>query len=293
MVGKRFSWGQSINYLILFFIGFITFYPFIYILSTSISSPAYLVQRNVFILPLGFDLSTYQKVFEDSRIMLGFKNSIIYTSLSTAFSLVATMMMAYPLAIKGDFNRYSKVIMKFVLFSMYFSGGMIPTYLVVKDMGMIDTIWAMVFPGLISSFQLILARTFIRELPNDLFEAANIDGANEINIFFSIVLPLSKPIMAVLALYCAVGAWNSFTTPLLYFNKPEMYPLQYYLRQIVIQMQVRDYSNAASFDRGSAVFASEAVKSCVLVVSTLPIMIFYPFLQKHFAKGVMIGAIKG
>lgn len=289
---KRLTPGSALNAVILAAIGFVTVYPFIYILSTSISLPSELVKRNVFLLPLGFDLSTYGKVFADIRIVTGFQNSILYTVVGTACSVLVTMMMAYPLAVQNDFRRYSKGIMKLVLFSMYFSGGMIPTYILVSNLGLIDSLWSMVIPSLVGSFNLILARTFIRELPGDLYEAAVIDGANEIYIFFNIVLPLSKPIIAVITLYYAVGIWNSFFTPLLYLNSPEKYPLQIYLREMVISMQLHDYQSQASFDKG-VVFASEAVKSCTLVVSTIPILVFYPFLQKYFAKGVMIGAIKG
>jgi ABC-type glycerol-3-phosphate transport system permease component len=175
---------------------------------------------------------------------------------------------------------------------MYFTGGMIPTYILVNNLGLIDSIWAMVIPSLVSSFNLILARTFIRELPSDLYEAAVIDGANEIYIFYEIVLPLSKPIIAVITLYYAVGIWNSFFTPLLYLNSPAKLPLQIYLREMVVASQLQDYQSGGSFDRG-VVFATEAVKSCTLVISTIPILIFYPFLQKYFTRGVLIGAIKG
>ena len=289
---SKLSAGRLLNGLALALIGFITVYPFIYILSTSISLPSRLAERNVIILPMGFDLSTYGKVFADIRIVTGFKNSILYTVVGTVCSVLVTMMMAYPLSVQNEFRKYSKVIMRLVLVSMYFSGGMIPTYILVNSLGLIDKFWVMVIPSLVGSFNLILARTFIRELPVDLYEAAIIDGANEIYIFAKIVLPLSKPIIAVITLYYAVGIWNSFFTPLLYLNSPEKLPLQIYLREMVIASQLQDYQSRTTFDRG-VVFATEAVKSCTLVISTLPILIFYPFLQKYFTKGVMIGAIKG
>ena len=285
------TWGTAANTFFLVLLAFATAYPFLYLLSTSISDPAELSRQGVILLPRGFSLSTYKKVLQDAKLLSGYKNTIIQTSLDVVIGVSCTMMMAYPLAVKGDFQRYSSVIMKLVLVTMYFGGGLIPTYLLVKSLGILDTVWAVTVPGAVSSFHLIIARTFIRELPSELYDASAIDGANEAQTFFRIVLPLCMPIVSVIILYRAVGTWNSFFTPLLYLNTPSKYPLQIYLRDLMNATEMVEYREVVT--RNQEQFASLSIKSCVLVVSTLPILIGYPFLQKYFVKGMMIGAVKG
>lgn len=288
---SRRNTGGVLNAAILLLLAFSTVYPFIYLLSTSFSDPAQLARGNVFLLPKGFDLSTYRKVFQDAKLLSGYKNTILLVLMDVAIGVFFTMMMAYPLAVRGAFTRYSNVIMKFVLVTMYFSGGLIPSFLLVRGLGLIDTFWAIVLPGTVSSFHLIIARTYIRELPSELYDASAIDGANEVQVFFRIVLPLCMPIVSVIILYRAVGTWNAFFAPMLYLNTPGKYPLQIYLRDLLSQSEMNDYRDMASGNKEA--FASMSIKACVLVVSTLPILVTYPFLQKYFVKGMMIGAVKG
>ncbi len=288
---KHASAGDVLNVIGLLLLAFATVYPFIYLVSVSISDPALLSRKDVILLPRGLSLETYATVMQDNQLWNGYKNTIIQTALDVTIGITCTMMMAYPLALRGDFTRYSSVIMKMVLVTMYFSGGLIPSFLLVKHLGMIDTVWALVMPGMVSSFHLIIARTFIQQLPADLYDASAIDGANEAQTFFRIVLPLCMPIVAVITLYRAVSAWNAFFTPLLYLNTPSKYPLQIYLRQLITQAQMTEYREMANESLGG--IASMSIRACVLVVSTVPILIAYPFLQKYFVKGMMIGAIKG
>lgn len=288
---KRISAGGSINAVLLLFLAFATAYPFLYLLSISLSDPALLARKGVILLPRGIDFSTYEYALSDERLLLGYKNTLIAVALDIVVGVLFTMMMAYPLAVRSGFTRYSNIIMKFVLVTMYFSGGLIPTYLVVRGLGLIDTFWALCLPGAVSSFHLIIARTFIRELPSELYDAASIDGANEVETFIKIVLPLSMPIVAVIIMYRAVGTWNSFFSPLLYLNSPDKYPLQIYLRELVIETSMVEFREVVAVNQQT--FPAMSIKACVLVLSTLPILIAYPFLQKYFVKGMTIGAVKG
>lgn len=282
----------NINVFLLCLMAFITVYPFLYLAATSVSSSGALSRGEVYLFPVGWDTSAYIKVFKDIEFMRSYLNTIIYALLHVMVGVTCEMMMAYPLAMRGDFTRYSNVIMKFVLITMYFSGGLIPSYLVVRSAGLLNTFWAMIIPGAVSSYHLILARTFIRELPDDLFDASYIDGANEVQIFLRIIIPLSMPIVAVLILYRAVGAWNDYFGPLLYLSDPQKYTLQIYLRDLLASASMETYRET-NMDFTKETFSTVQVRSCALVVATLPILIAYPFLQKYFVKGMMIGAIKG
>ena len=283
---------SKINLIFLAFLGFVTVYPFLYLVSVSISDAAIMNKSPVILLPKGFSLDAYAKVMQDAKLWRGFRNSVIIMVLEVSISLCCTMMMAYPLALRGGFTKYSSVMMKMVMFSMYFSGGMIPSFLVIKSLGMINTYWALIIPGAVSSYHLIIARSYIRDsIPNEIYDASSIDGANEAVTFFRIVLPLSMPIISVIILYRAVGSWNSFFSPLLYLNNSNKYPLQIYLRELLLEGEMTDYREAERATRTA--FSSMSLKAAVLVVSTLPILIAYPFLQKYFVKGMMVGSIKG
>jgi putative aldouronate transport system permease protein len=292
---KKFSLGVSLNYLFLILIGFITLYPFIYILSVSVTPPTALTSGRVVFLPKGFDLAAYQLVITNKNLISGFINTVLYTVAGTALSVLLTTLTAYPLA-QPQFKRYARLYMKFVVFTMLFGGGLIPTYLVIRSLGMINTFWVMILPGAISAFYLILVRTFMQQLPLELYEAAVIEGCGDFNMYVRIVLPLCTPIIACIALYYAVGIWNSYMTPLIYLTSERKYPLQIFLRQIIMQSAVQDMELAA---RGTeslivgATFNSESLKAATLVVSTVPILVAYPFLKKYFVKGIMVGAIKG
>lgn len=281
---------SKLNLICLALLGFFTLYPFLYLLAVSISDPAQMSRSTVYLLPKGFSLKAYADVFKDAKLLNGFKNTLIIAAMDVSLGVVCTMMMAYPLAMRGYFTKYSNIIMKFVLVTMYFSGGLIPSYLLMKNLGLINSFWALALPGAVSSFHLIIARTYIRDsIPADLYDASSIDGANEAETFIKIVIPLSMPIIAVIILYRTVGAWNSFFSPLLYLNSPGKYPLQIYLRELLLESEMVEYREIKTKES----FSSTSLKAAVLVVSTAPILIGYPFLQKYFVKGITIGAIKG
>jgi ABC-type glycerol-3-phosphate transport system permease component len=292
---KKVSLGRMLNYLIITLIGFITLYPFIYILSVSITPPTALLSGRVVFLPKGFDLSAYQLVLTNKNLVSGFINTVMYSVAGTALSIFLTTLTAYPLA-QPHFKRYAKVYMRFVVFTMLFSGGLIPTYLVIRGLRMVNTFWVMIVPGAVSAFYLILVRTFMQQLPQELYEAAVMEGCGDFNMYIRIVIPLCTPIIACIALYYAVGIWNSYMTPLIYITSESKYPLQIFLRQIILMASVQEMEMAA---RGTetlivgATFNSETLKAATLVVSTIPILVVYPFLQKYFVKGIMVGAIKG
>jgi len=287
--------GAMINYLCIAFIGFLTLYPFIYVLSLSLSSPAGTMLKRVFILPRGFSLKAYEVAFGGRQLLTGFINSIYYTATGTALSVFLTTLTAYPLA-QPKFKRYANVYMKFILVTMYFGGGLIPTYLLIRNLGMINTLWVMIVPGCVSAWNLILTRTFLKSLPLELFEAAEIEGSGDFDMYLRIVLPLSMPIIAVITLYYAVGIWNGYMNPLIYLTSESKYPLQIFLRQIVMESAYQEMEIAARGRENllpGQTYTTEAVKAAVLVISTIPILVAYPFLQKYFVKGVMIGSIKG
>ena len=288
MKKKSNTTGNIINNILLVFIGLVTLYPFIYVLSTSISSSDALVNGRVFLLPKGFSLSAFKRMLDDKNLWMGFKNSVIYTFIGTICCVAATLITAYPLAQKNGFEKYSKPFMKMVIFTMYFSGGMIPTFLLVKNLGMLDTFWSIFVPSIITPFQLIIAKTFIEGIPTSICESAKIDGANEIQIFARIIVPLSLPIIAVLCLYNLTGVWNEFRAPMLYINSQDKYPLQVFVREIVLKAQMID---RGMFDKNSG-FNSETIKAATLVVTTIPVLIVYPLIQRYLVSGITVGAVK-
>ena len=292
---KKINIGTFLNYFFITLIGFITLYPFIYVISVSLSPPTALVSGRVILLPKGFSTAAYEVVFGDRRLISGFFNSIQYTLAGTLVSVFLTTLTAYPLA-QPKFKKYARIYMRFVVFTMLFSGGLIPTYLVIRSLGMINTFWVMIIPGAISSFYLILTRTFMQQLPLELFEAAEIEGSGDLDMYFRIVLPLCMPIIACISLYYAVGVWNSYMTPLIYLTSESKYPLQIFLRLIVMQSALQEMELATTGRETlilGSTYNSESVKAATLVLSTIPILLAYPFLQKYFVKGIMVGAIKG
>ncbi len=282
------------NTLFLILCLFVTLYPLWYILVCSFSNANDVVGGNVSIWPVGFNTDAYEAVFESKQLVTGFKNSIIYTVLGTAFNLVVTFMAAYPLS-RRDFKARGLITGLFA-FTMMFSGGMIPSYLLVRDLKMLDTIWAIVVPGALSVWNVILIRTFIQSsIPNDLLEAAQLDGCRDGQYMVRIVLPLSGPIIAVMVLFFAVGHWNSYFTALMYISKSELYPLQIVLRNILIQNQF-DPSMMKNVDPRELMRQQnlrDLLKYSLIVVASVPVLAIYPFVQKYFIKGVMIGALKG
>ena len=274
------------------------FYPMYLCLISAISSPEEVFAGRVLLIPKGFNAEGFQRVLQNDSLWRGYLNSICYTILGTAINLALTMTGAFVLSRKTFALR--GVLNWMVLITMFFGGGMIPTYLLVKNLGMLNTVWALVLPGAISTWNLIITRTFIASsIPDELQEAAQIDGCNNARFFVSIVLPNSSTIIAVIGLFYAVDHWLSYWNAMLYITKSEMYPLQLVLRDILLQAEValQHAQSGAALDGGASIVEllriSESVKYIVVIAGTLPLLIVFPFVEKYFVKGVMIGSVKG
>jgi putative aldouronate transport system permease protein len=278
------------NKIVLTICALIVLLPLLYILLASFLDPNILLSKGLSLNPADWSLEGYIRILQDDLMVRGFINSIIYSVGFTLVTVVATVFAAYPLSIDGF--RGKNVFMVFFLITMFFNGGLIPTYLVVKDLGLLNTIWSIILPGAISVWNIILARTFFKGLPKELFEAAKIDGASELKIFLKIVLPLSKPIIFVIALYAFVGQWNSYFDAMIYLEDQELQPLQLVLRSILIQNQVQPGMISDQLAMAELSKLAEKIKYASIVISSLPLLIMYPFFQKYFEKGVMVGSIK-
>jgi ABC-type glycerol-3-phosphate transport system permease component len=268
--------------------------PTINVISSSISNPSDVLNGKVTFLPVNISLKSYTYIFKEKMIMSGYMNSIYYTVAGTIVAVVMTVLAAYPLSRKE--LRGKKIFIGLFMFTMIFSGGLIPTYIVVKNLHMIDKIWAVIIPNCLSVYNLIIARTFFTSsIPVELYEAAEIDGANDYDVFFKIVLPLSKAITAVLALFYAIGLWNMYFDAVLYLNTNDHYPLQVILRNIMNNAQVQaDMVEATGkMADADALAITESLKYTTIVCATVPMLLLYPFIQKYFTKGVMIGSVKG
>ncbi|PAD81656.1 sugar ABC transporter permease [Niallia circulans] len=280
-----------VNYTLLAIIACLMIYPLIYVLSASFSNPARTVLGDIWLFPKELTVDLYVKVFQNEKILIGYRNTIIYTVFGTFINLLFSVMIAYPLSRKDFYGR--NMITVFIMITMFFSGGMIPTYLLVKDLGMLDTIWAIVLPGAVSVYNVIIMRTFFQSIPNELHEAASIDGCGNISFLLKIVMPLSMPIIAVMTLFYGVGHWNAYFDSLIYLNDESKFPLQLYLRQMLIQEDMSGMSSASDNAISEHLMQIEGLKYAVVIVASLPMLVLYPFLQKYFVKGVMIGSIKG
>lgn len=279
-----------LNYSFLALFSLCTILPFLYILAGSFATDAELTTRAFFLIPKTVSLAAYKFIFSTGTLIRSVFVSVYITVVGTAINLFFSFTMAYSLSRKGLAGR--NVVMNLVIFSMLFSGGLIPTYLVVKGLGLVNTYWAVLLPGAISAFYMIVIKTFFQELPNELEESARIDGCTDLGVLWRIVLPLSKPVIATFALFYAVGHWNDFFSALLYLNDSSKWPLQVVLRQIVMLSQ-GSIGDLSSLDPTFVKPPDQSIKMAIIIVGTLPILLVYPFLQKHFAKGVMIGALKG
>ncbi|RAV04101.1 carbohydrate ABC transporter permease [Paenibacillus sp. YN15] len=278
------------NVVVLGVLALITVIPFIYVIAGSFATQEELLERGFILFPTEFSLSAYEFIFSTSTLVRSLLVTIFITVVGTLINLIFTCLMAYPMA-RRDLD-FRKPIQLMVIFTMLFSGGMIPTFLVVKNLHMIDTYWALLLPGAISAFNLIIIRSFFQQLPEGLEESAKIDGASDPGILVKIVLPLSMPVLATFSLFYAVGHWNTFFSAVLYINDSTKWPIQVLLRQIVILSQGGSLGDTTAFEQ-DFVPPDQAVKMAVIVISTIPILIVYPFLQKHFAKGVLLGSVKG
>ncbi|XEC93750.1 carbohydrate ABC transporter permease [Paenibacillus tarimensis] len=267
-------------------------YPLIYILSSSFSSPSAVVGGKVWLLPVDFTVAGYKAVFNSSLVMKGYMNSAIYAVFGTMINVALTVMIAYPLSKRSLYGR--SIVMIILLITMFFDGGLIPTYLLVKNLGLIDTRWALWLPGAMAVFQVIVARTFFQSsIPEELYEAGQLDGCRDIRFLWSMVLPLSKPILAVMTLMYAVGHWNAYFDALIYLKSENLFPLQLVLRNILLLNATDTEMLAHSSNLNKHQGFQLMLKYALIVVASLPVLVLYPFVQKHFVKGVMIGSLKG
>lgn len=286
-LSERIFYGIVVVIVALF--GICVLYPVIYIISSSFSSPKAVMSGNVLLLPVDFTLTGYKAVLRYDNVWVGFRNSLFYMVFGTAINLVMTTLAAYPLSRKDV--PFKGIIMFLFTFTMIFNAGMIPNYLLIRDLGILNTIWTMLLPGAVSVYNMIVMRTFfMTSIPEDLLEASKLDGCTDFQYLRKVVLPLSKPILAVIVMYYAVGHWNAYFNAFLYLSDDRLYPLQIFLRDILISNQV----GAEMMDTYSENVGIEYVlKYALIVIATIPMMVIYPFVQKHFQKGVMIGAVKG
>lgn len=266
-------------------------YPMYFILIASVSDPVAINTGKVWLWPVDFNLKGYEMIFGERSIWMGYKNSLIYAALGAVISTLVTISGGYTLSRKDLVGRTP--IMLFILFTMFFQGGLIPSYILVKNLGMLDSVWAMVIPGAVSVFLLIIARTFFQQtIPDELLEASMMDGCGNMRFFFKIVLPLSLPIIAVIVLFNAVGQWNSYFKALVYLTSEDLQPLQIVLRRILIKNQASEMLGNITAAQDMVQYA-ELIKYGLIIVASLPMLVLYPFLQKYFVKGMMIGSVKG
>ena len=271
----------------------IVLYPLIFIMSSSVSDPTMVATGKVFLLPKGFTLAGYKRVFQDSNIMTGYANSLFYAVVGTCINLIVTVPAGYVLT-KAEVPG-TKIVMKLFLFTMYFSGGLVPTFLLVKSLHLYNTRLILLIIGAFSTYNCIICRSFFASFPKELEEAAYIDGCSYIRVFLTIVLPLSKALLGVMVLYFAVGHWNAYFNAMVYTYNEKIQPLQLFLRRIlVLEESSSEMMNGVADEMAAQQqMIAALIKYAVIVVSSLPLMIVYPFLQKYFEKGVMIGSVKG
>jgi putative aldouronate transport system permease protein len=275
----------------------IVLYPLIYIISASISNPHLVNSGEMWLLPKGITFEGYRTLLGNSSIWRGYLNTIYYTVLGTSINLLVTLPCAYALSREDFYGR--RAFTNFMLVTMFLSGGLIPSYLLIRSLGMLNTVWALVIPGAVSVYNVVVTRTFFQStIPREMEEAAIVDGCSDFRLFMQIVLPLSTPIIAVMALFYGVGHWNSFFSALIYLSDRSMYPLQMILREILILQDMSSNTvNNVTSEMANMLYSkqqlAQVIKYGVMIVSSLPVIIVYPFLQKYFVKGMMVGSIKG
>ena len=279
-----------VNAALLWIVSIIMLYPLLYVVACSFSDPLSVVQSRITLLPQGATLAAYERVFRNEMIMSGYKNTLVYTLLGTAINVVITLMTAYPLSRPDLVGK--KAVNSMIAFTMLFSGGMVPTFLVVKDLGLMDSVWAIVLPGAMSAWNMFIVKNYyMTSIPRELIEAADVDGASDIRAYLSIVTPLSAPIVAVMVLYYGVGHWNAYFDALLYLRDKARYPLQLVIRTF---FTASDYAEQGGGSGDTAMLLiNETMKYALIVIASAPILCLYPLLQRYFIKGVMLGAIKG
>lgn len=278
------------NYTFLLLLMIVMLYPLLYVVFASFSNPSELATYDGFLYaPRGFSMAAYEAVRDNPMIGKGYLNTLIIVVSGTMINVLMTSLGAYVLSREN--LPYKKFMTLFVMFTMFFSGGLVPRYLVVSSLGMVDSYFALLLPGAISTYNMIIMRTSFEGIPRSLEESASIDGAGELRILFSVILPLSMPVIAVMILFYGVGHWNSWFGAMVYLRRRTLYPLQLILREILVENDVNNMTTSVnSLDKEPI---SETIKYATIIVATVPILCIYPFLQKYFAKGVMVGAVKG
>jgi putative aldouronate transport system permease protein len=285
----------GVFYVLLTLIALITIYPVIYVISASVSEPTAVNNGSVVLWPVGFQLEGYQYIFENDWILLGYRNSLIYTVAGTLLDVAVTFLAAYALSRKDLLGR--GVLNTYMIIPMWFSGGLIPTFMMVNSMGLVDKWYTLIIIGAFNTYNFIICRTFIQSsIPLELQEAAKIDGCTDLGIMAKVVLPLSMPVIAILCLYYGLAHWNDYFTGLIYINTRSLQPLQLFLREILIQnaqLEMGSSDMMALEDSMRRAYMMQVMRYGLIVVSSLPMLILYPFVQKYFVQGVMIGALKG
>ena len=282
---------HSANYLFMIALVLATVYPFIYVLATSLSDPIKVMAGEVWLFPIGLNFDAYDIVLRSKTVWNAYGNTLFYVVAGTSLNVVLTMLGAYPLSRRSLYGRgfFSFII----VFTMFFGAGMIPNFLLVKELGMLNTRWALIIPGAISAWLLIMTRTYLQaNIPDELVEAAQMDGANDLIILWRLVVPLSLPILAVIALFYGVGHWNEYVSALIYLRDVSLQPLQVILRQILLAQMGLDLTTMVD-DTFKEALMAQTLRPATTIVATLPILLFYPFLQRYFVKGMMVGSLKG
>ncbi|MEN0643033.1 carbohydrate ABC transporter permease [Alkalicoccobacillus gibsonii] len=286
------SWQYKVfkvfNITFLLIIMFLTFYPFLNVVAQSFSGESYINAGEVNLIPKGFNVETYKTVMNDSMFWNSYKNTVVYTVVATTISMFMTTIFAYALAKKRLMGR--SFFTAFAVFTMFFNGGLIPNYVLIQTLGFGNTIWAIVVPGAISVFNLLIMKAFFQNMPEELEEAAAIDGLGTYRILLKVVLPLSKAVLATMTLFYAVGNWNSWFSAFLYLDKQEMFPVTIYLRNLITDATGGLSSGATSADNLTQIASN--IKSVTMVLTVLPIIMVYPYIQKYFVSGIMLGSVK-
>ena len=281
-----------LNYAFLSLVLMIAAYPLWFVLIASFSDPHLVWGGKVWIVPQGFNLEGYRNIISNPNIAIGYRNSVLYTAVGTALNLFMTITAAYPLSRKDFGPRHGLTLLYTV--TMFFSGGLIPTYLLVKSLGLINTFWAMILPNAVAFYYIVITRTYFQtSIPEELWESASLEGCSNVRFLRSIVIPLSAPIIAVMTLFYSVGHWNSYFNGLIYLTQKNRFPLQLILREILILGQMQDTIITDVLEAATLQRISESIKYGVIIVASLPVLMLYPLVQRHFVKGIMIGALKG
>ncbi len=288
--GEQFA--SSINYIFLGLFALLALAPFVHVLAQSLSSHHAITSGKVSLWPVDFTIQAYIRVLSERAFLNSFAVSVLRTVVGTVVNVLITCLLAYPLS--KSYIKGRSVIMFLIVFSMMFGGGMIPTFLIVKATGLLNSFWAFIIPGAVSAFNVIIMKNFFQSVPAELEESAKIDGASNMGILFRIVVPLSMPAIATIILFHGVAHWNAFFDTVLYISNRDLFPLQVYLRELIVFNNTDINMNASnSLNMDSTLLALESLKAAALIASTVPILIVYPFLQKYFTKGIMLGSVKG